>query len=230
MIATGKGIVMDKANDIFIASPDIYLTKDWAKYFMKHMGMLKRRANTNAKTTVINFDELKETFLQDIKHSILMDEIPPQLVINFNQTGIHYVPVSSWSMEMEGAKRLKMVGKGNRHQITAIFSDNYWSNEQTMLSYFEKVMFSYLQKKKAELQLEPDHPVLLLFDNFKAQCIEDILTLLDTKNIDFVIIPANFTDRLQQLNHSINKAAKEFLYGNFKSGMPCRSSISAKGR
>ena len=42
------------------------------------------------------------------------------------------------------------------------FSDNHWSNEQTMLSYFEKVIFPYLQKKKAELQLEPDHPALLL--------------------------------------------------------------------
>ena len=47
------------------------------------MGMVKRRASTKAKTTVINFNELKETFLQDIKHLMLMDEIPPQLVINF---------------------------------------------------------------------------------------------------------------------------------------------------
>jgi len=254
VIATGKGIAMDKASDTSIASPDmdIYLTKDWAKYLMKRMGMVKRRASTKAKTTVINFDELKETFLQDIKHSMLMDEIPPELVINFDQTGIHYVPVSSWSMEMEGAKRVEVVGKDDKRQITAIFgismsgdflpiqlvyqgkttkclpsfdfppswditfSDNHWSNEQTMLSYFEKVIFPYLQKKKAELQLEPDHPALLLFDNFKAQCTEDILKLLDTKNIDVVIIPANCTDRLQPLDLSINKAAKEFLRGKFQ--------------
>ena len=70
------------------------------------------------------------------------------------------------------------------------FSENHWSNTQTMVSYFEKVIFPYLQEKKAELKLEPDHPALLLFDNFKAQCTEDILKLLDTKNIDVVIIPA----------------------------------------
>ena len=44
VIATGKGIVIDKASDISIASPDIYLTKDWAKYLMKCTGMVKRRA------------------------------------------------------------------------------------------------------------------------------------------------------------------------------------------
>ena len=39
VIATGKGIVMDKTSDTFNASPDIYvyLTKDWAKYLMKRM-------------------------------------------------------------------------------------------------------------------------------------------------------------------------------------------------
>ena len=72
MIATGKGILMDKVSDTSIASPDIYLMKNWAKYLMKHIGMVKRRASTKTKTTVINFDELKETFLQDIKHSMLM--------------------------------------------------------------------------------------------------------------------------------------------------------------
>ena len=30
VIAVGKGIVMEKASDTSIASPDIYLTKDWA--------------------------------------------------------------------------------------------------------------------------------------------------------------------------------------------------------
>ena len=49
-----------------------------------------------------------------------MGEIPPELVINFDQTGIHYVPVSSRSMEMEGAKRVEGVGKDDKHQITII--------------------------------------------------------------------------------------------------------------
>ena len=89
-------------------------------------------------------------------------------------------------------------------------------NEQTKLSYFKKVIFPYLQKKKAELQLESDHPALLLFNNFKAQCTEDILKILDTKNINVVIIPSNCTDRLKPLDLSTNKAAKELLHGKFQ--------------
>ena len=68
VIATGKGIAMDKESNIFIASSDIYLTKDWAKCLMKHMRMVKRTASTRTMTTVIKYNELKKPFLQDIKH------------------------------------------------------------------------------------------------------------------------------------------------------------------
>ena len=48
---------------------------------MKYMGIVKRRASTMTMTTAIKFNELKKAFLQDIKHSMLMNEIPPELVI-----------------------------------------------------------------------------------------------------------------------------------------------------
>ena len=41
-----------------------------------------------------------------------MDEIPDDLVINWDQNEIHYVPVSSWMMEKE-AKELRLW-----HQMT----------------------------------------------------------------------------------------------------------------
>ena len=50
-----------------------------------------------------------------------MDEIPLDVVINFDQTGINYIPVSSWTMEVEGAKRVEVAGKDDKRQITAIF-------------------------------------------------------------------------------------------------------------
>lgn len=62
---------------------------------IKCVGMVKRRASTKAKTTVVNFDELKETYLQDIKNSMLKDQIPLELVINFDQTMFLY-PHGTW--------------------------------------------------------------------------------------------------------------------------------------
>ena len=51
-----------------------------------------------------------------------MDEIPLDLVINFDQTSINYIPVSSWTMEVEGAKRVEVAGKDDKRQITAVFA------------------------------------------------------------------------------------------------------------
>ena len=49
-----------------------------------------------------------------------MDEIPPQLIINWDHTGINYVPVSSWTMEAPGTKRVEIIGKDDKQQLTAV--------------------------------------------------------------------------------------------------------------
>ena len=64
---------------------------------------------------------LKELFLPDIKNVVSLDDMPPALIVNWDQTGINYVPVSSWTMESEGLKRVELVGKDDKRQITAVF-------------------------------------------------------------------------------------------------------------
>ena len=86
------------------------------------MGNVKRRASTKAKVAVQNFDEVKAQFLLDIKVVIEMDEIPFDLVINWDQTGIHYVPVGLWTMEKEGSKRVEIVAVNDMRQITAVLA------------------------------------------------------------------------------------------------------------
>lgn len=81
------------------------------------------------------------------------------------------------------------------------------------------VILPYIIKKKEDLQLPNEQSALLIFDNFKAQCTSSILTLLDRHNIDIALILANCTDRLQPLDLSINKAAKDFCIHNLKNGM-----------
>ena len=50
-----------------------------------------------------------------------MDEVPPELIINWDQTGLSYVAVSQWTMEEEGAKWAEIDGKDNKCQLTAVF-------------------------------------------------------------------------------------------------------------
>ena len=181
-----------------------------------------------------------------------MDEIPPDLIINFDQTGINYVPISSWTMEKEGAKRVEMVAKDNKRQMTAVFAGslsgdflppqlinegnttrclpcfqfpptwnvtytaNHWSNEGTVKEYIKRIILPFISKKKKELKLPDGQSALLIFDNFKAQCTSSVLTLLDSPNIDIALVLANYTDWLQPLDLSINKAVKDFLRTQFK--------------
>lgn len=155
-------------------------------------------------------------------------------------------------MEKEGTKRVEVVAKDDKRQMTAVFAGslsgdflppqliyegktkrclpcfqfpttwnitntaNHWSNEETMKGYIEVVILPYINKKKEDLHLPDEQSALLIFDNFKAQCTSSILTLLDNHNINVVLIPANCTDRLQPLDLSINKVAKEFLRTQFK--------------
>ena len=50
-----------------------------------------------------------------------MEEIPDELVISCDQTGIKYVPVSQWTLERKGAKRVEVQGVDDKRQITAVF-------------------------------------------------------------------------------------------------------------
>ena len=72
------------------------------------------------KITVNNFDGIKEQFLLDIQTAVEMEDIPPELVFDWDQTGISIVPGSSWTMELKGAKRVEIAGISDERQITAV--------------------------------------------------------------------------------------------------------------
>ena len=246
-IATATGVVRkcDK-------SLEPLLTKHWAKSLLYRMGFVKRRGNTKAKVDVEQFEAIKTQFLFDLKATVEMLEIPPELVINWDQTGIKIVPVSSWTMEKRGSKRVEISGVDDKRQITAVFAatpigeflpfqliyqgktraclpavtfpsdwnvtytPNRWSNEDTMKTYIKEIIVPYVKQKREQLKLSADHPALAIFDVFKGQWTEEVLQILEDNNIERVCVPANCTDRLQPLDVSINKPAKEFLRGKFQ--------------
>ena len=73
--------------------------------------------------SVADFDQLKSQFVFDVKASIGMEEIPGELVINWHQTGIHYMPVLSWTMAKEGSKKVEIAGIDDKRQVTAVFGN-----------------------------------------------------------------------------------------------------------
>jgi len=154
-------------------------------------------------------------------------------------------------MEVEGSKRVDLVGKDDKRLITACFagtmegdylppqlvyegktscclpqvdfsdgwhvtySSTHWCNENTMQDYVDEIILHYINMKRKEIKLPSNHPALLLFNN-KVQCSETVLTYIDTHNVYMVLIPANCMDRLQPLDISVNKPAKDFLRKQFQ--------------
>ena len=85
-----------------------------------------------------------------------------------------------------------------------------------MLTYIQEIIVPYVKRKREQLELDDDHPALVIFDMFKGQCTEDVLKILEDNNIERVLVPANCTDRLQPLDLNINKPVKEFLHRKFQ--------------
>jgi len=119
--ATGMAQFCD-SNLLSINGGPISITKSWAKSLLSRMHFVKRCATTKKpKMSTIDFEVGKTQFLYDAKVLIELEEIPDSLVLNWDQTGIHYVPVSSWTMAEEGSKRVEIVGVDDKRQITAVF-------------------------------------------------------------------------------------------------------------
>ena len=103
----------------------INLNRHWAHSFLTRMGFVQRRATTaKSKYSLQNFTEKKREFLTDLVSIVVMEEIPPQLIFNWDQTGIKLVLSTSRTMNKQGARRVELVGLSDKRQITAVFCGN----------------------------------------------------------------------------------------------------------
>ena len=57
------------------------------------MGLVKHQATTKAKVTPSNFEKVRQQYLADIPSFVFTEEIPDDLIINWDQTGVKYSPV-----------------------------------------------------------------------------------------------------------------------------------------
>ena len=104
----------------------INLNRHWAHSFFTRMGFVQRR-ETTAKSKYIflaEFCRKENRVFTDLVSTVEMEVIPPQLIFNWDQTGIKLVPSTSWTMNEQGAKRVELVGLSYKRQITAVFCGN----------------------------------------------------------------------------------------------------------
>jgi len=71
VIAAGHGMVTNQdANQLSDVGGGINLTNEWAKNLLRQMGFVKKKACSEAKVNPVQFDNLKEEFLLEIKTSL----------------------------------------------------------------------------------------------------------------------------------------------------------------
>ena len=122
VIDTGQDIVKDYNSNLLSENGGhLSLAKDWAKNLLKRMNYVKRRSSSIAKVSLDNFDQLKSQFIFDIQSIVEMEEILSNMVINWDQTAIKYVPVSNWTMADEGSQRVEVIAANDKRQITTVF-------------------------------------------------------------------------------------------------------------
>ncbi|KAJ8320404.1 hypothetical protein KUTeg_001991 [Tegillarca granosa] len=176
----------------------------------------------------------------------------PEKKLSWDQTGIHTVPVSQWTMEIEGSKRVEITGIDDKRQITGTFagtlvgdflpmqliyggktdmchpkfsfpssfnithSENHWANAETMAEYINKIIVPYIDSVKDEKDFSIRQKSLVIFDCFRGQITDEFLSLLNKESILYATIPPNCTDKLQPMDLSVNKCAKDFLKEQFQ--------------
>ena len=100
VMGTARGVVISHdANLLAENGGYINITKEWAQRVLQQMGLVKRKGTTKAKVLPSDFEKVKRQFLFDVRTIVAMESIPKELIINWDQTGMKYVPVSDWTLK-----------------------------------------------------------------------------------------------------------------------------------
>ncbi len=92
---------------------DIEIERSWAQSFLGRLGYVRRKGTKAARKIPANFEEIKTEFTHRVSEACKGDDdllVPPQLIINFDQTNANYVPVSEWTLAKEGSKQVPIIG------------------------------------------------------------------------------------------------------------------------
>lgn len=102
---------------------NILLSRAWAQSLFRRMGFTKRRATTGKiKIPPGAQEEAELKFMHQLVNQIEKYNIPPSLIINFDQTPSKYVPVAPTTMAKKGSSTVPISGVHDKRSITATFA------------------------------------------------------------------------------------------------------------
>ena len=123
VVAAAKGIVCHKARSMLKEyGGSLELKKSWAFSFLIRHGYVKRKATRASRKVPDDFEAIKAVYLENISKVFKEYSIPLSMAINFDQTGTRMVPVSDWTLEVQGSKQIDMIGLDDKREVTALLA------------------------------------------------------------------------------------------------------------
>lgn len=123
LIAAAKGIIShEKPSLLKEYGGTLDFGKKWAESFLLRRQFVRRKATKTARKLPPDFAPIKMSFLKRIEEEMKTNDIPLDLLINWDQTGSKLVPVSCWTMAEEGCKQVPVVGKDDKREITVVLA------------------------------------------------------------------------------------------------------------
>ena len=122
-VAAARGIVLTCDRSMLVEfGGHVELNRHWAYSLLHRMNFVQRKVTTaKSKYAITDFDRVKTEFLEDVVATVEMEEIPPELILNWDQTGIRIVPSNSWTMDQQGVRRVEIGGASDKRLITVMF-------------------------------------------------------------------------------------------------------------
>ena len=123
VVAAAKGIVSSKDASLLVCrGGNISINKNWAKSLLSRMKYVKWKCSNAGKVSLPNFKVIQEVFLADLAAEVLMNDIPDELIINWDQTGLPLVPTGQWTMHHAGDKVIPIAHADDKRQITGVLA------------------------------------------------------------------------------------------------------------
>jgi hypothetical protein len=69
-----------------------------------------------------DFEKTKMDYIERIEKCVNEHNIPNDLILNWDQTGVNLIPGGDWTMDAKGSKQVKITGLNDRRQITALLT------------------------------------------------------------------------------------------------------------
>lgn len=78
---------------------------------------MKRKGTKAARKIPNDFEFIRMEFLAEVK-TVSDYDIPPELIINFDQANVNIVPVGDYTLEKSGSKQVQIIGLEDKQQVS----------------------------------------------------------------------------------------------------------------